>query len=48
MTEPARGEPLLLELLDGFLQTKVLITAPQRDLFTAAADEVRALEVTQQ
>jgi demethylspheroidene O-methyltransferase len=42
MTEPARGEPLLLELLDGFLQTKVLITAHQLDLFTAAAAEPRS------
>ncbi|MCX4243102.1 methyltransferase [Paraliomyxa miuraensis] len=42
MTVSARGEPLLLELLDGFLQTKVLITAYQLDLFTMVARAPRS------
>lgn len=43
MTTTLTGEPLLLELLDGFLKTKVLITAYQLDVFTAAAAQPRAM-----
>lgn len=36
MTHAITGEKLLLELLDGFLKSKVLMTAYKLDLFTAA------------
>ena len=35
-TTPMTGEKLLLDLLDGFLKSKVLLTAYRLDLFTAA------------
>jgi demethylspheroidene O-methyltransferase len=41
MTTSTSGEPLLLELLDGFLETQVLITAYRLDVFTALAEQPR-------
>lgn len=35
-----RGEKLLLDLLDGFLKSKVLMTAYRLDLFTAAREPI--------
>ena len=40
-TPGAAGEPLLLRLLEGFLETKVLVTAYQLDVFSTAADRPR-------
>lgn len=41
MTETPAGEKLLLELLDGFLKSKTLMTGYRLDLFTAARAPLR-------
>ena len=41
MTDDTKGEALLLELLNGFIKTKVLLGAYQLDLFTACASPRR-------
>lgn len=40
MTTTLTGEKLLLDLLDGFIKTQVLMTAYRLDLFTAARDPI--------
>jgi demethylspheroidene O-methyltransferase len=40
MSSGARGEPRILEILDGFIESKILMTAFQLDLFTAACEPI--------